>query len=250
MAETIRVVARRGDAENAPENTLPAFESAIACGADGIEFDVHQTLDGRLIVHHFYTLGSTDNGVGLVHEKSLSELKALDSGGWFSPQFSGITKPTLAEVLELCRGRIQLEIDLKHSSLDFLHQVIREVELFNLASEVELTTAHIPLLAAIKSCNAQLKTGAFFYAPPEWMPVRLAQQHTLDWASLLKIDTAHLNISLITADFVQRLHEEGFQVYGSNLDTREEIQQGLQLGIDSFSTGKLNMALQIRNESY
>lgn len=52
------VVAQRGDMENAPENTLPAFKSAISKGADGIELDVHESADGELVVHHFYNLGS------------------------------------------------------------------------------------------------------------------------------------------------------------------------------------------------
>ena len=58
MHEKPLVVARRGDVENAPENTLPAFESAISRGADGVEFDVHLSLDGELVVHHFYSLST------------------------------------------------------------------------------------------------------------------------------------------------------------------------------------------------
>ena len=76
------MVARRGNAENAPVNTLPAFESAISYGAEGIEFDVYQTKDGQLIVHPIHNLGSIDNGKGLFREKFLSELKALDSGAY------------------------------------------------------------------------------------------------------------------------------------------------------------------------
>ncbi len=121
-------------------------------------------------------------------------MRALDSGSWFSSSYSGVTKPTLSEVLELCQGRTCLEIDLKHSSLDFLHKVIREIEDFNLVNEVELTTAHYPLLAYIKSHNPRLMTGTFFYEPPAWMPIRLAQQHVFDWADLLKIDMVHMNI--------------------------------------------------------
>jgi glycerophosphoryl diester phosphodiesterase len=82
MYEKPLVIARTGDVENAPENTLPAFESAISRGADGIELDVHLTADGELVVQHFYNLGTTDNGEGLVGEHTLAELKALDSGGW------------------------------------------------------------------------------------------------------------------------------------------------------------------------
>ncbi len=242
------VIARTGDVENAPENTLPAFESAIDKRADGVELDVHLSADGALVVHHFYNLGATDNGAGLIGEHTLAELKALDSGGWFAERFIGESKPTLSEVFELCRGRIRLEVDLKDSGLEFLQKVIGEIENFNLTGDVELTTAHYPLLPQIKKLNPELKTGTFFYKPPDWMPIRLAQKHTLDWAKLLEISTVHLNIALITANFVDKLHQSGFIVYGSNLDSAEHIRQGLTLGIDSFSTGRLEAALQIRDE--
>ena len=248
MYEKPLVIARTGDVENAPENTLPAFESAISRGADGVEFDVHLSLDGELVVHHFYNLGTTDNGEGLVSEHTLAELKALDSGGWFDEQFAGEPKPTLSEVFELCKGRTRLEVDLKDSRVSFLRKVVREVERFDLVDDVELTTAHYPLLTHVKKLNPELRTGAFFSEPPDWMPVRLAQRHILDWANLLRVAVVHLNIALITADFMDKLHRSGFIVYGSNLDSAEQIQRGLNLGIDSLSTGHLGMALQLRDE--
>lgn len=249
MDRLVRVVARRGDAEHAPENTLPAFESAIAGGADAVELDVHPTADGRLVVHHYYHLGSSDNGSGLVHEKSMAELKSLDSGSWFHLQFAGVTKPSLSEVFELCRGKVQLEIDLKHPGLDSLRQVIREIEDFNLVQDVELTTGHTPLLPHIKTIQPKLRIGTFIYQPPAWMPVNLAQQHAFDWALLLNIDVVHLHTSLIDPEFVQRLHEAGYAAAGSNLDSREEMLRGIQAKIDSFSTGRLAAALQVRNKA-
>jgi glycerophosphoryl diester phosphodiesterase len=180
MDEKPLVIARRGDVERAPENTLPAFQSAIARGADGVELDIHPTRDGQLVVHDSYNLGATDDGQGLVGECTLAELKALDSGSWFDQQFAGEPKPTLSEVFELCAGRISLEVDLKDSSPVFLRQVLEEVERFDLAGQVELTTAHYPLLTLAKELNGELRTGTFFHEPPEWKPVRLAQKHVLD----------------------------------------------------------------------
>ncbi|MFX1571115.1 MAG: glycerophosphodiester phosphodiesterase [Promethearchaeota archaeon] len=217
-------------------------------GADGVEFDVHLTLDDELIVHHFYNLGTTDNGKGLICEHTQAELRALDSGSWFSEQFVGVQKPTLSEVFELCKGRIKLEVDLKDSSLSFLHKVIGEIERFALIEDVELTTAHYPLLTYIKKLNPELQTGTFFYKPPDWMPVRLAQKHIFDWSNLLEIKVVHLNIALITADFVDKLHRNRFIVCGSNLDSTEQIRWGLNMGIDLFSTGHLGMALRLRDE--
>jgi len=241
------VIARTGDVENAPENTLPAFESAISKGADGIELDVHRSADGELVVHHFYGLGSTDDGEGLVCEHTLVELKALDSGSWFDTRFAGESKPTLREVFELSKGRTRLEIDMKGSSLEFLHRVVEEIGRFELADDVELTTAHYPLLMHVKKLNPHLRTGTFFYQPPDWMPIRLAQKHAFDWARLLSIDVVHFNVSLIAAEFVDKLQQHGFIAYGSNLDSVEQIQRGLERGIDSFSTGHLETALRLRD---
>jgi hypothetical protein len=99
----------------------------------------------------------------------------------------------------------------------------------------------------VKKLVPDLRTGTFFYAPPPWMPPGLAQRHALDWAHLLALAVVHLNPALITADFVDRLHERGFMVHGSNLDSMEQIERGLDLGIDSFSTGHLGMALRVRD---
>lgn len=247
MIEKPLVIACRGDVESAPEDTLPAFESAIARGADGVELDVHATADGELVVQHFYSLGTADDGEGLVCEHTLAELKALDSGDWFDERFAGEPKPTLRQVLEVCRGRARLEVDLKGSSLGFLRQVVEEVEQLDLLDDVELTTAHYLLLTQIKEINSDLRTGAFFYEPPDWMPIRLAQKHALDWATLLEIEVLHLNAALIAADFVHQLHRHGFLVHGANLDAAEQIEQGLRLGIDQFSTGHLGMGLRLRD---
>ena len=248
MKDNTLVVACRGDRECFPENTLPAFESAVLKGADGIELDVHYTTDKELVVHHFFNLGHTDNGKGIVCEQTLAELKSLDAGGWFGQQFCGVTKPTLSEVLESCKGRIRFEIDMKDSSLEFLQRVIYEVEKFDLVNDVELTTAHYPLLVKAKKINPQIRIGTFFYEPPEWMPVRLDQKHIIDWAESLELNVVHLNIALMDPGFIDTLHQRGFIVYCSNLDTEEQIQKGLELGLDSFSTGRLELAIRLRNE--
>ena len=96
-----------------PENTLTAFRAAIAAGADMIELDVHLTRDNEVVVIHDDTLERTTNGKGNVAEKTLAELKSLDAGSWFNSRFAGERIPTLAEVLEIARNRILVNIELK-----------------------------------------------------------------------------------------------------------------------------------------
>lgn len=250
MAETKKpgVVARCGDLENAPESTMPAFEMAIAKGAAAIELDVHLSKDGQLVVHHDYYLGRTNDGRGYIGDRTLAELKALDAGGWFSAEFAGETIPTLAEVLESGQGKISFELDLKGTSSSFLERLMAEITGRHLLDQVELTSAHIPVLYRVRQIDPRLRTGTFFYPLPEWMDPSLGQEHILDWMALADFQVAHLHASLLERGFVARLRESGFLVHGSNLNKEKEIEQGLAMGIDQFSTDRLDLALKKVNE--
>ena len=109
----ITVTAHRGFSGEYPENTLAAFRAAIAAGADMIELDVHLTRDNEVVVIHDDTLKRTTDGTGNVADKTLAELKRLDAGFKFNPRFAGERIPTLAEVLDVARGLILVNIELK-----------------------------------------------------------------------------------------------------------------------------------------
>lgn len=82
-----KIIPHRGHSQKYPENTIIAFKKAFELEANGIECDVHFTKDKKLIIHHFYELGKTDNGEGLIFEKDSSYLKFLDCGSWFDIKF-------------------------------------------------------------------------------------------------------------------------------------------------------------------
>jgi glycerophosphoryl diester phosphodiesterase len=94
-------VAHRGYSAVAPENTLPAFAAAVLGGATHVEFDVRTTADGVPVVIHDRTLDRTTTGSGHVWEQPFAAVTALDAGAWFSPAYTGVRVPTLAETLEL-----------------------------------------------------------------------------------------------------------------------------------------------------
>src|SRR3954462_168856 len=75
-----QVFAHRGGAASRPENTMAAFDHGLSLGADGLEFDVHLSRDGVVVVHHDKTLERTTNGSGPVADKTAAELAALDAG--------------------------------------------------------------------------------------------------------------------------------------------------------------------------
>src|SRR4051812_32522655 len=87
-----QVFAHRGGAALRPENTLLAFDHGMSLGADGLEFDVHLSRDGVVVVHHDPTLERTTSGRGPLAALTADELARLDAGYWFAP-LSGPPSP-------------------------------------------------------------------------------------------------------------------------------------------------------------
>ncbi|NJK38548.1 MAG: glycerophosphodiester phosphodiesterase [Oscillatoriales cyanobacterium RM1_1_9] len=95
------IIAHRGFSAIAPENTLAAFQLAIDYGADSIEFDLQLSADQVPVIFHDQTLDRITGSPGTVRDKTVAELKQLDGGTWFSPDFLGESIPTLGEALPI-----------------------------------------------------------------------------------------------------------------------------------------------------
>lgn len=112
-AGPIVVIAHRGEHRAHPENTLPAFQAAIDAGADFFELDVRTTSDGHLILMHDAKVDRTTNGSGTVRELTFEQIRLLDAGAKFSPQFAGTRVPSFEEALSLAHGKIGVYVDSK-----------------------------------------------------------------------------------------------------------------------------------------
>ena len=111
------VLGHRGARAYAPMNTLPGFECAAEQGADGIEFDIHLSKDGEIVVIHDFTVDATTDGTGNVRDLTLAQLKELDAGGWFGAEFAGAQIPTLDEVFEwVAQQRFLVNVEIKSKS--------------------------------------------------------------------------------------------------------------------------------------
>lgn len=243
------IVAHRGDRESYPENTLAAFESAIAKGADALELDVFLTRDGALVVHHDYVLGRTMEGSGYIGDFTLAELKKLGTGAWYGPDFVGERIPTLTEVLELGRGRVRFELEMRTPSRPFLECLLRELKRHEVEDEVELTSPHLPLLGVVRAMNVPLHTGIFVAPFPAWMPLRVGQRHVCDYLTLLDAQVAHLPLSLLEPAFIGELQGKGWLVHAADLNAEADLTRALELGVDQLSTDHLELALKVRHGS-
>jgi len=128
------VTAHRGFSGQYPENTLVAFEKAVALGVDIVEFDVRETADNELVVIHDATVDRTTDGTGLVARHKATELRRLNASYWNGPHDTGQRTtepvgrhmiPTLEETLSALSGNVGLNIQVYTDSQDALEKVVR-----------------------------------------------------------------------------------------------------------------------------
>ncbi|MCL4693886.1 MAG: glycerophosphodiester phosphodiesterase family protein [Candidatus Hydrogenedentes bacterium] len=121
----VYVAAHRGAHQGIPENTLAAYQRAIDLGADFVEIDVRTTKDGKFVSVHNSTIDAYAPGqTGKVAEMTLEELRTLDIGSRVGPEWAGEKIPTFEEILDLCKGKIGIYLDLKDAPVKPLAEAI------------------------------------------------------------------------------------------------------------------------------
>jgi len=114
--KNVLVLGHRGMKALYPENTMVSFKAALDARVDLVEMDLHLTSDNVLVICHDHTVDRTTDGTGLITEKTLAEVKALDAGIKFSPRFKGERVPTFKEFLDLIAAadyEVLLNVEIK-----------------------------------------------------------------------------------------------------------------------------------------
>jgi glycerophosphoryl diester phosphodiesterase len=240
-----RVIGHRGAAGMAPENTVASFEWAVADGADIVEFDVHATRDGQIVVIHDDTVERTTDGVGAVKEMSLAELKRLDAGyrfrnddGDYPFRGRGVTIPTLAEFLHRLRD-IKAIVEIKQSEPPIAAKVVAEIRHAGKVSDVLLATERDDVMRDIRAAlgpNAPMATGfchgevaAFIDwlshgAPAGYRPPGEAFQ----------VPPAFAGVELVTPASIRAAQALGLELYVWTVNDPAEIKRLLDLGVDGI----------------
>ncbi len=217
----------RGAAELEPENTRLSIQKAIDLGVDQVEIDVHLTRDQHLVVIHDATVDRTTDGQGAVADFTLVEIKRLDAG-------KGERIPTLQEVIDLVRGKVVLQIELKGP--DTAEPVVRTVEQNNIENEVLLTSFVHERLREARQLNPSLALGALWSNPPAD-----ACEQAIDMGA----EAIHIQYQNIDAQLVQKAHAHGLMIRAWNPDTVEEIQRVIDLGVDAVGSNRPDLLIAL-----
>jgi glycerophosphoryl diester phosphodiesterase len=123
----IYVVAHRGAHQGIPENSLPAYKRAIELGVDFVEIDIRMTKDGVPVSAHNDSVEAyVKNAKGRVEDMMLAQLRKLDIGEKHGPKWRDTKIPTFAEILDLCRGKCGIYLDLKKAPVKPLIAMIHD----------------------------------------------------------------------------------------------------------------------------
>ena len=228
-------IAHRGYRQRYPENTLAAFQAAMAAGAQMIELDVMLSRDRRPVVVHDDTLERTTNGTGAVKDFTLEELKKLDAGSWFEPRFADQRLPELSEVLALAGGRTRVNIEIKAQAYESGHppdaienQVVAMVRKMNLQDCALISSFEIDFLAQIAAMEDPPAIALISHTP--------ASKRIVDICAHLKVFSWHPDHRIVTQRQVDRMHGVGLKVFAYNVDTLEDYGKMMDMGVEGVIT--------------
>lgn len=121
----VLVASHRADWRGFPENSLAAIESAIKIGVDIVELDLQETADGQLIIMHDETINRTTTGKGKIAEMTLDSIRHFRLKNGVNIK-TNHPIPTLREALELCKGRVLINLDKADRYFDKVIPLLEE----------------------------------------------------------------------------------------------------------------------------
>jgi glycerophosphoryl diester phosphodiesterase len=227
------IFAHRGACLVAPENTLPAFQAAVDLGADGVELDVQYTSDGQLVIIHNPTLDDIAPGEGKVTSHTLEELRELDAGVAFAPEFEGTRIPTLDEVLDLLKDKLIVNIELKAletTTMGIGVDVVNAVRDHGMADQVIISSFNPMALRKAKKSAPEIEF-AILLAPdlPGWTRSSLARRYA-------GADGVHPEAPMVNETYMTAARRQRLPVRVWTVNDEPEMRRLAALNVDAIIT--------------
>jgi len=234
ISDAVTVIAHRGAAGKAPENTLASIRQAIADDTDWVEIDVQETADGEVVVIHdsdFMKLA----GVNLkVWDGTLEQIREIDIGSWFDPRFSSARVPTLAEVLAEAKGKAGVVIELKYYGHDqqLEERVVDIVEQLGMTDEIVIMSLNYAGIQKVRELR------------PDWT-IGLLSAKAIGNLAHLDVDFLAVAMGMVKPGFVHRSHTQGKQVFVWTVNDTISLSRMMSLGVDGVITDEPALARKV-----
>lgn len=268
MPTPFRVIAHRGASASAPENTLPAFERAIAFGAQEIEFDVRLSADGEIIVFHDDALDRKTNRQGRVRNHDAKTILRTDIGSWFDQRqpepderFAGTTISSLDQVLSRIGSRVRYHIEIKGWEDWLPLQLLRKIDDHGLRDRVTITSFSmrplvqmrqlsktVPICFLLRDAADAIRSAEF---RPELEGASAAEVHDywIDAAARAGFQQVGIRAADLQPRTVARATDRDLEIRAWGVGSAEDLLHVARLGAVGATVDWPDRAIEILNRS-
>ncbi len=236
FARNIEVTAHRGASADYPENTMSAFVGAKKLGADWVELDVQQTKDGKIVVSHDTNLLRVTGVNKNIIDMNYSEIAKLDAGSFFDKEFKDERIPLFEDVVKWAsENNMKLNVELKPvgKEKDFEKMVIDIIKKYEYEDYCVLTSQVYSVLEEAKKYDKDIKTVFV-------MSIAVGDVILLDKADSFSIEASNINKYI-----VNKIHNNGKELYAWTVNTDENIKKMIDYNVDNIITDNITLAKNI-----
>lgn len=237
LAADTEITAHRGGAWKAPENTISALQYTIDSGADYAEIDVQETKDGELILLHDDSLKRTAGVKKNVWDMTLKQVEKLDAGASFHKKFRGEKIPEFTEVLKFCKGRLDLNIEIKYNGKNkgIVNKVVRAIKENHFEDHCVVTSMNYQFLKQIKKIAPEIRTGYI-------MTMTYGGVQGMEAADFFSVKHTYVD-----EKFVTQAHALGKEVHVWTVNYKGDAKRMLDIGADNIITDDPIMVRKVQN---
>lgn len=237
LAADTEITAHRGGAWKAPENTISALQYTIDSGADYAEIDVQETKDGELILLHDDSLKRTAGVKKNVWDMTLKQVEKLDAGASFHKKFRGEKIPEFTEALKFCKGRLDLNIEIKYNGKNkgIVNKVVRAIKENHFEDHCVVTSMNYQFLKQIKKTAPEIRTGYI-------MTMTYGGVQGMEAADFFSVKHTYVD-----EKFVTQAHALGKEVHVWTVNYKGDAKRMLDMGVDNIITDDPIMVRKVQN---
>ncbi len=240
-----------------PGNTMPFFRGSKELGVDVLEFDVHMSKDGHLVVMHDETVDRTTNGSGKISDLTLQEIKSLEVAGDWSPDDGQTTPykgqklrvPTLAEVFYLFPDSV-MNIEIKQAEPSMARALCEMIHSFDMSQKVLVPSFSDEAIAEFRSYCPEVATAsgaretrsfviANFALLSKFIPIEF---------EAFQVPESSSSIPVVIPHFINGAHKRNVQVHIWTVNDADDMQRFMELGVDGIMTDRPDLLLEIREQ--
>jgi len=213
----IQILAHRGASGIAPENTMPAFEKAIAAQTDYIELDVHLSIDSVVVVMHDFSVDRTTNGIGLIADLNSDYIGTLDAGEKFDSKYAGTKVPLLEEVIKKVNGRAKLLIEIKEkigANTGIEKGVVELIEKYHSKEWCVVQSFNDESLLRVHQLDPTIELHKLIVFKMRFLPYIFdGKIHYFDIDNYKHVSALNMHQLFVEDSFVDKIHQKGKKIF-------------------------------------